>query len=287
MAKLSRTNKYQELRDQLDEETTAAQTVSTPQIKLTRSETGNAIGHAKTSSSLISTLFEEKQSGVIDELVDEVKQYNIDNGERSAEDTQMNIFRTLDEEAAAAQKRKAHLETMEANDQDQGGTTMNMNAISIEQVSRPVVMKPAAEPEPEPVQEPVKQEVEITYEESLNLGQKNLFADEETAEDNLELFDLGVDDFDQTRTQEIPEQPAKKAVKPKLAKELKINKKKVKAIPEQVAAASHQAMMEDEDEEEYEETGGKAGNIIMIVLILLLLGAIGYTIYLISKIGIL
>ena len=309
MAKLSRTNKYQQLRDQLDEETTAAQAVSSSQIKLTRNENANPVSHAKSSDNSFGVLFEEKQTGVIDELVGEVKQYNINNGERTAEDTQMNIFKTLDEDTDQSQKRRAHLEEMESNSEDQGGTTMNMNAISIEKVSKPSFFKSSAKsagrkPETEneehagqeqagkaaadeAVQEEKKPElVEITYEESLKIGREGLLAEDKVDDDKLELFDLGVDDYDQNaRTQKLPVQTPKKKKKVKENREEDAKPVRKKAKP---AAAILSSDQDEEDGEKKEESSGsKMGNIIMIILILILLGAIGYTIYLISRIGIL
>lgn len=101
MAQLSRTKKYQEFRDKLDEETTAAQSEPV-KPRLSRVE-NHRLSHAnkplhshEAGRASTNTKTDYQTSPVMDELLGEVKQYNIDNGTRITDDTQINILRQLD-----------------------------------------------------------------------------------------------------------------------------------------------------------------------------------------------
>ncbi len=129
MAKLSRTQKYQELRDHLDEETTQAQATPVKAARLSRVQSSsNSLPHAA------KAYFPHEEtapkpaepdlptSPVIDELLGEVKQYNIDNGNRYTDDTQINILKQLDQPETDKERRKAHVLPMEEPREDFGST---------------------------------------------------------------------------------------------------------------------------------------------------------------------
>ncbi len=111
MAKLSRKEKYQNLRDSLEQESEPQ--VGTKQARSTRM----AAPDFKADQKL--------RGPVIEDLLGEVKQYNLDNGELVTDDTQMQILHDLSTQEQAAARRSVHFETMEQNE-DVGGTTRNL-----------------------------------------------------------------------------------------------------------------------------------------------------------------
>ena len=111
MAKLSRKEKYQDLRDSLEQESEPQ--VNTKQARSTRM----AAPDFKADQKL--------RGPVIEDLLGEVKQYNLDNGELVTDDTQMQILHDLSSQEQAAARRSVHFETMEQNE-DVGGTTRNL-----------------------------------------------------------------------------------------------------------------------------------------------------------------
>lgn len=321
MAKLSRTARYQELRDQLDEETTAAQTSHSEQIKLTRSSKGQAMHGNKGETSLNLKEEEPRSSTVMDELLGEVKQYNIDNGARADQDTQINILKTLDSAPTASSRRSAHMETMETNE-DAGGTTMNVMAQNLDILFKPehshaepeLESEPASRPEEKkaaPKAAPERDEISILKtsapkkkadeEPVIEVSEEVIISSDDLPElveeddDQLEMFDLGVDDFDRTIRQ-----PGNEPVKYASRREMKKAKKKEKASAAksrkqtEYLSDTYSQPTERIDLSEVEEpkpveessSGSKFGNILLIVLIVILVAAICYTLYLISQAGI-
>lgn len=291
MAELSRKKRYQELRDQLDQETSAAQAAPAAPIKLTRSSRTASAQHANEAKPVTRTESGTQNLAVMDELLDEVKQYNIDNGDRVTEDTQINILKTLDEEGDIQMKRRAHIETMEANT-NEGGTTMDISSKDIEQVSRAgtqAISKPGNTGQISVTsQDKTAKNTRTGRDEPTYLKNDGFIADEKAADDNLELFDLNADDFDKTIRQEKTEEPvsrkeAKAARKARKQAEKKSSKKTEKIIEDTEPTTQYTDSELFDREEEEPEKSGKAGNIILILLILALLCLIGYTIYLISR----
>lgn len=285
MQKLSRTERYQELRDRMDQETTAAAAADQNEpIKLTRS---SRVKDAQALHATEAKPFEPApaakdseapapSAAVIDELLGEVKQYNINNGNRIEEDTQLNIIHNLGEEMNMPSRRQSHLKTMETSD-NAGGMTLDINVQNLETLNHPA------------------------QKAGLILGKKDLEVDDVVEEDNLELFSLGSDEFDKTIQQESVaprETESRKAAKKKKKKaapaekpEPKQNKKAPKA-PKPVKSESQPPRYSDadfdeamEEEMEEEQKGSKVGTIMMVILIIALLVAIAFTIYLISQAG--
>ena len=145
MASLSRTEKYKELRDQLQHDNTAGETLNTPELsrfskKLNEIDpdhfepaeeisTSHGAIHAKTEASLeeiASQIEAEAEKPVynfsqyhknendteisnneaMDEVIREVKLYNIENGNAVSQNTSMNIMQGLNPTAAAKQEEK-------------------------------------------------------------------------------------------------------------------------------------------------------------------------------------
>lgn len=111
MPKLSRKEKYKDLRDSLDQESEPKST--TKQVRTNRMAAPDFKADQKT------------RGPVIDDLLGEVKQYNLDNGDLVIEDTQMQILHDLSSQEQAAARRSVHFETMEQNE-EAGGTTRNL-----------------------------------------------------------------------------------------------------------------------------------------------------------------
>jgi hypothetical protein len=96
MTQLSRKQKYQELRDRLDEETTAAQAQPVKLQRLSRVDSGSHANkplYPHDTVRVSPTVKEMPTSPVMEDLLGEVKQYNIDNGNRITDDTQINILK--------------------------------------------------------------------------------------------------------------------------------------------------------------------------------------------------
>ncbi len=110
MAKLSRKEKYQDLRNSLEQESEPQ--VTTKQVRSSRMAAPDFKADQK------------MRGPVIEDLLGEVKQYNLDNGELVTDDTQMQILHDLSSQEQAA-RRSVHFETMEQNE-DFGGTTRNL-----------------------------------------------------------------------------------------------------------------------------------------------------------------
>lgn len=97
--KLSRTKRYEDLRNRLDEETTAAQEDKINQqtgfARLSRTQ-HKALAHANdlnVSTAPSRSSVQEatnNNSPVMEDLLGEVKRYNIDQGNRITDDTQIN-----------------------------------------------------------------------------------------------------------------------------------------------------------------------------------------------------
>ena len=117
----SRKEKYQELRDQIEKEAMATQTAS-KRVKLSRVQKNASLSHANISYHPHETKEETSpysSNEVMDQLLGEVKQYNIDNGNRYIDDTQINILKQLNTSPSSA--RNQHIMPME---EEELGSTM-------------------------------------------------------------------------------------------------------------------------------------------------------------------
>lgn len=311
--KLSRTKRYEDLRNRLDEETTAAQEDKINQqtgfARLSRTQ-HKALAHANdlnVSTAPSRSSVQEatnNNSPVMEDLLGEVKRYNIDQGNRITDDTQINILRQLDQKPSSMH-RNTHIVPME---EEEAGGTMKIQKPEIEQdvdgvatympnqkLTRinPIQTKPELVEEPkvgmdDSVQSYVGQEdedhsPEATY-TNIVLGSQDILADDTADTDHLSLFDT----TNPSKHEEVLEQPKKEA-QPKRTKTHKAKKSKSKKVQDSQEMPSAKIRMSTRDLEEMEnEPKSKSGmiiNVILVVLVLLLIASLAATFYFITQIG--
>ncbi|WP_308585819.1 hypothetical protein [uncultured Holdemanella sp.] len=251
MTQLSRKQKYQELRDRLDEETTAAQAQP---VKLQRlSRVDNNLSHANKplyphdTVRVSPTVKEMPTSPVMEDLLGEVKQYNIDNGNRITDDTQINILKQLD--TKETRKRNQHVIPMDTDDEDLGST------MKISKQKQPELER-AAHVEPK--------------EEKIVLSSQDVQDIKET-DDDLDLMYLSHDDFDKTE-----EQP--RSEKKKKSKRKKEKRDELESMP------SAKMRMKTSDFEKASKHKEKKSseivlNVVLAILIVALVAIIGYLVW--------
>lgn len=309
--KLSRTKRYEDLRNRLDEETTAAQEDKINQqtgfARLSRTQ-HKALAHANDLNASVtpsrSSVKEatNNNSPVMEDLLGEVKRYNIDQGNRITDDTQINILRQLDQKPSSMH-RNTHIVPME----EETGGTMKMQKPEIDQevdgvatympnqkLTRinPIQTKPEIIEEPKVgiddsvqsyvVDDEKDQSSEATY-TNIVLGSQDILADETVDTDHLSLFDTT-----KSTKKEDKVQP-KEEVQPKRSKTQKVKKSKNKKVHDSQEMPSAKIRMSTRDLEEMEnEPKSKSGmiiNVILVVLVLLLIASLAATFYFITQIG--
>lgn len=253
MTQLSRKQKYQELRDRLDEETTAAQAQP---VKLQRlSRVDNVLSHANKplyphdTVKVSPTVKEMPTSPVMEDLLGEVKQYNIDNGNRITDDTQINILKQLDS-TSETKKRNQHVIPMDTDDEDLGSTM---------KISKPKTQ----EFERVTRQEPLEEKIVLTSDDVEDVKKPE--------DDNLDLMFLSNDDFDKTE-----EQPKKE--KKKKSKHKKEKRDEIESMP------SAKMRMKTSDFEKASKHKEKKSseivlNVVLAILIIALVAIIGYLVW--------
>lgn len=251
MTQLSRKQKYQELRDRLDEETTAAQAQP---VKLQRlSRVDNNLSHANKplyphdTVRVSPTVKEMPTSPVMEDLLGEVKQYNIDNGNRITDDTQINILKQLD--TTETRKRNQHVIPMDTDDEDLGST------MKISKQKQPELER-VARVEPK--------------EEKIVLSSQDVQDIKET-DDDLDLMYLSHNDFDKTE-----EQP--RSEKKKKSKRKKEKRDELESMP------SAKMRMKTSDFEKASKHKEKKSleivlNVVLAILIVALVAIIGYLVW--------
>ena len=237
MTQLSRKQKYQELRDRLDEETTAAQAQPVKLQRLSRVDSGS---HAN------KPLYPHDTSPVMEDLLGEVKQYNIDNGNRITDDTQINILKQLDTTSSDTMKRNQHVIPMDTDDEDLGSTM---------KISKPRQTITRQEPK----------------EEKIVLTSQDVEDVKKPVDDELDLMYLSHDDFDKTE-----EQPKKD--KKKKSKRKKEKRDELESMP------SAKMRMKTSDFEKASSHKEKKSseivlNVVLAILILALVAIIGYLVW--------
>lgn len=196
MTQLSRKQKYQELRDRLDEETTAAQAQPVKLQRLSRVDSGSHANkplYPHDTVRVSPTVKEMPTSPVMEDLLGEVKQYNIDNGNRITDDTQINILKQLDS-TSETRKRNQHVIPMETDDEDLG-STMKISKPTTQEFERPVR------------QEPKEEKIVLTSDDVEDV--------KKPVDDNLDLMFLSGDDFDKTEEQQKMKRRKSQSVKKK------------------------------------------------------------------------
>ena len=251
MTQLSRKQKYQELRDRLDEETTAAQAQPVKLQRLSRVDSGSHANkplYPHDTVRVSPTVKEMPTSPVMEDLLGEVKQYNIDNGNRITDDTQINILKQLDS-SSETRKRNQHVIPMETDDEDLGSTM---------KISKPKTIE---------FERPVRQEPK---EEKIILTSDDVEDVKKQVDDNLDLMFLSGDDFDKTEEQQKNE-------KKKKSKRKKEKRDELESMP------SAKMRMKTSDFEKASKKGKKGSeivlNVVLGILILALVAIIGYLVW--------
>lgn len=299
--KLSRTKRYQELRNRLDEETTAAQEDKINQqtgfARLSRTQ-HKALSHASDHHAATSTFTYEdapKQSPVMEDLLGEVKQYNIEKGNRYTDDTQINILHQLDSRSGIT-RRNTHILPV---DEEESGTTMRMSkpAMDVDGVAtympnqkltriNPVMTKPEAVSVPEVEQERAEEDsITLSHDEnkSVFLGNNDFLVDDTIDTDHLSLFDTKPST--QAEVKEADQEPVQSKRVKKSSKPKKSEKRKT--VSQDMPSAKIRMSTRDiEDmEKEPKSRSGMIVNVILVVLVILLLASIAATLYFLTQIG--
>lgn len=299
--KLSRTKRYQELRNRLDEETTAAQEDKINQqtgfARLSRTQ-HKALSHASDHHAATSTFTYEdapKQSPVMEDLLGEVKQYNIEKGNRYTDDTQINILHQLDSRSSIT-KRNTHILPV---DEEESGTTMRMSkpAMDVDGVAtympnqkltriNPVMTKPETVSVPEVEQERAEEDsITLSHDEnkSVFLGNNDFLVDDTIDTDHLSLFDTKPST--QAEVKEAEQEPVQSKRVKKSSKSKKSEKRKT--VSQDMPSAKIRMSTRDiEDmEKEPKSRSGMIVNVILVVLVILLLASIAATLYFLTQIG--
>lgn len=299
--KLSRTKRYQELRNRLDEETTAAQEDKINQqtgfARLSRTQ-HKALSHASDHHAATSTFTYEdapKQSPVMEDLLGEVKQYNIEKGNRYTDDTQINILHQLDSRSGIT-RRNTHILPV---DEEESGTTMRMSkpAMDVDGVAtympnqkltriNPVMTKPEAVSVPEVEQERAEEDsITLSHDEnkSVFLGNNDFLVDDTIDTDHLSLFDTKPST--QAEVKEAEQEPVQSKRVKKSSKPKKSEKRKT--VSQDMPSAKIRMSTRDiEDmEKEPKSRSGMIVNVILVVLVILLLASIAATLYFLTQIG--
>ena len=299
--KLSRTKRYQELRNRLDEETTAAQEDKINQqtgfARLSRTQ-HKALSHASDHHAATSTFTYEdapKQSPVMEDLLGEVKQYNIEKGNRYTDDTQINILHQLDSRSGIT-RRNTHILPV---DEEESGTTMRMSkpAMDVDGVAtympnqklmriNPVMTKPEAVSVPEVEQERAEEDsITLSHDEnkSVFLGNNDFLVDDTIDTDHLSLFDTKPST--QAEVKEADQEPVQSKRVKKSSKPKKSEKRKT-VSPDMPSAKIRMSTRDIEDmEKEPKSRSGMIVNVILVVLVILLLASIAATLYFLTQIG--
>ncbi|MBB5184470.1 biopolymer transport protein ExbD [Faecalicoccus acidiformans] len=299
--KLSRTKRYQELRNRLDEETTAAQEDKINQqtgfARLSRTQ-HKALSHASDHHAATSTFTYEdapKQSPVMEDLLGEVKQYNIEKGNRYTDDTQINILHQLDSRSGIT-RRNTHILPV---DEEESGTTMRMSkpAMDVDGVAtympnqkltriNPVMTKPETVSVPEVEQERAEEDsITLSHDEnkSVFLGNNDFLVDDTIDTDHLSLFDTKPST--QAEVKEADQEPVQSKRVKKSSKSKKSEKRKT-VSPDMPSAKIRMSTRDIEDmEKEPKSRSGMIVNVILVVLVILLLASIAATLYFLTQIG--
>lgn len=127
MTKLSRKDRYMDLRTSIDEpkQETAASPAPAKSAPAARRSSRQAAPDTKGEHRAAPSRPAASANPVLEDLLGEVTQYNLNNGDLVSSDTQMQILHDLSESGSNSSKRTRHLEKMELNE-FAGGTTRNL-----------------------------------------------------------------------------------------------------------------------------------------------------------------
>ena len=323
MAELSRVKKYKDLRDRLEEETTETSSNTKKEFSRSSKKSHESLSHANQpvrahQQTKVKPNNEQGQkSPLMDDLIDEVKQYNIDNGNIVSDDTQINILKQLD--GTQIKHRNSHFVPME-EDEEALGSTMKLPVSEIEEAfpdQVPSVEKeemeyyeePAIDNGPDilPISETPKEvtpleqmpEQEDTYFEEEDVKQETQPIEEDVPtedvedtmeQDTKEQIVLTHDDYQSAyEQQELSTDEAldeyfneedidQEQPKPRQSKKEKTKKTKMPSEKKKEEVKTKKVKTS-------QQRSNMILNIILAVLIIALIIAIGITVYYISRLG--
>ena len=303
--KLSRKQKFEELRNEIEQQALETNVETNKPIKLSRVKT-NSMSHATKAlypHEDITATKTNTTTAVMEDLLGEVKQYNIDNGNRYTDDTQINILKQLDSTTPSV--RNQHIMPMEEDDEDLGHT-MEMPRTSsfgndIDGIATFMPNQKLTRQNPIVVDQQEDDKIdEISFDdyfspkdEKIVLNNKDFKASDLGDTDHLDLFEPGKYDqeFNVTEQEEVEEEQEKPKKKFGLKKKKKQKKQKLQEVVEEedIEVPSSKIRMQAEELDEQEDTkGSKSGtilNIILVVLIVALIASIGFTVYFLYQMG--
>ena len=316
MAQLSRVNKYKDLRTRLEEETTESSSKTKKEFSRSRRTSDSSFTHANQpvrahqQSKVTSMNNTIPSSPLMDNLIDEVKQYNLDNGNIVSDDTQINILKQLD--GSQLLQRNNHFMPME-EDEEQLGSTMKLPVSEIEETllqeiqsidqeekeyyeekaidNGPDILPITSTPEPvdfleqeqeaiEPVieveekEEAVEIQPEQVQEDQIILNQEDFNQAQDLEQEDTDSLD---DYFGMDEEEDIEEEV--EIIKPKKVKKAK--KEKVNKLPSEKKVEEVSSPKEKSNQDRL----GMILNIVLAVMIILLIAAIALTVYYIKKLG--
>lgn len=267
MSKLTRMEKYSQLRAQYANEANApaAAPEKKPSPRLAAPD-GRKAG---------------SESKVIEDVLGEVKQYNLENGDLVEEDTQMQILYDLSQDKDPTEMRKSHLEPMEVNEAA-GGTTIELYSSSLESV--PQAVSASKQPRQEPVSKPSAQSNENYEDPTINTDK--IF----NPQPKQQKSRPATDNIRQQRKNARKKTDKKHKVNEHTAaqntnanKQISEKKQTVQSsAPVQQKTAAQQSRPADSAE----NRSGHAGNIIIGILIVMLLALIALSVFWMWKLGI-
>ncbi len=287
MEKLSRKDKYRDLRSTLENSGEKSETpkaapktvrMAAPDVKAESRRGPGTSGNP-----------------VIEDLLGEVTQYNLDNGEIVSEDTQLQILHDLSEESQASQRRNNHLEQMEVNE-DAGGTTRNIYGSDFSEIlyqpdtnsSKPFTLDVD---ESETAQETIEPDyldlfTPAASEPEMDIDVISAVSTEQPAPKSkragkIEKAKASAEAATGSVEEETLEQPTVKK-----APARKNRKAKAKAKPARPVKKEIQAPAEEIEEVQDDKKAGKASMIFMAVCSVILVILIILTLYWMSQLGI-
>lgn len=202
MAQLSRMKKYQDLRNRLEEETTETSSQVKKEFSRSGKNTTDQAGHARTperphdNTKVTPMTNQIPGSPLVDDLIDEVKQYNLDNGNLVSDDTQINILKQLD--GTQLKYRNNHFVPLE-EDEEELGSTMKLPVSEIEEAF------------PDEVPKVEKEEMEYYEEPAIDNGPDILpISENPTPVEPIEEMPVAEDDYfavEETPQEAVEETP--------------------------------------------------------------------------------
>lgn len=307
MAKLSRVQKYQELRDRLEQDTTEqVKDTTIPAVE------GESLTHASQPThphedvEVTPNSSEMPTSNIMDNVMEEVRQYNLDNGNSVSDDTQINILQQLN--GAESMHRNQHFVPME-EEEEELGSTMDLSNIEAVEIDKTEVVEEEEEPFiPKPttdfaaLQTPVMEELEEDKEKEPDVLQfnedtipvENVNEKEEKTQDKIILTsaDIPTEIVYEDEEEELPEideeqqrELARQEAKARKKKEKAEKKAKKKAAKNKKPNQMPSEAIRDQKAKPKQNKAGKILNVILVVLIILLIIAIGFTVYFIKNLG--